>query len=138
MKKKNLSKEKCLSTIYNIACYMLRTKTTYCSRFWAICSIRCNFGLVTKIMFCTLLGGSPLSDRGNIFSTSCSCWKITKEKFTCDGGLTVPFCHTILENNTSTVYNNNQPALGGLWANLVTQVHVTVLNWVLVSLSKFS
>lgn len=47
----------------------------YCSKFWAICSIKCSLGLVTNIMFCTLLGGSPLSDKGNIFSTSCSCWK---------------------------------------------------------------
>lgn len=137
MKKIFLSKEKCLSTIYNIACYMLRTKTTYCSRFWAICSIRCNFGLVTKIMFCTLLGGSPLSERGNIFSTSCSL-KNNKRKIHMWWWTYCTICHTILENNTLTVYNNNQPALGGLWANLVTQVHVTVLNWVLVSLSKFS
>lgn len=52
---------------------------THCSRFCEICSIKCSFGLVTNMMFCTLLGGSPLSDSGNIFSTSCSCGKMKVE-----------------------------------------------------------
>lgn len=70
---------------------MLRIKIIYCNRFWAICFIRCNFGFVIKIMFCTLLGGSFLSDRGNIFLILCFCCKIIKEKFICDGGFIVLF-----------------------------------------------
>lgn len=45
---------------------------TNCNKFCAICSIRCSLGRVTKMMFCTLLGGSPELLNGNIFSTSCS------------------------------------------------------------------